>query len=265
MANIVYNLQQLTQNYNDNVGDKYLETITTGTAKKIIGYNPDDYLQTLFENNCVKTNTFVMDESYYFHGKILRLDSEQEFTIKLINEEKQSTADSIEQYVKTIKINPRSNTDRQYDIEFMFTPLGSELDTILFDLKRVYPGDFSSPRNPIIGYEELSKVKNQNSIFASNQEIIKLGIQAKPSTVMCINHESIRVPKSGIQEMKDGFIPIKFFSVVNGGKETNDNFKNQMTDVESGIETTSECFFNQTKQRYVNAFALDYITKQTVV
>lgn len=187
---------------------------------------------------------------YYFHCKIRKMNSAQEFDIKLINF---NSTDNAEQYLKTITVAGGSITE-WVDFEFIFTPF-VRFDTILFKLKRTEEDYTGQARKPVISYEELSEINNiivdNRFLGVSSGELLKLGIQSRPSLMMCINGEEIRSYRSGIYELKDGSVIVNFFSVVNAAENVNP--------IDYSTITTSRCFFNVAKTRIIDGFTLDYL------
>lgn len=231
----------------------YMTLITNGIASVKKGdddegvtssgnYNP-------FEEQCVKvTDGLTKGEKYYFKAKIKRLPQEQIFYIKLFSSLQQ---DDKEQYIKTITIQGGSEKE-WVNVEFIFSPLLDTFDSILFQLKRE-PYDYvpSTTRTPIIYYQELSIINNIITLFAQeNTELIKIGVQALPGTMLCINGEEIHIGKTGIYELKNKFITTSFFSVVKGSIDTEDNYSSL---------SSSLCGFDKPKNRTIDFFILDYM------
>lgn len=253
----------------------FMTLLTEGTPKRKEG-NLDngvtgDSSFDPFQNECISINGGLStSKNYYFHGKIKRLSSEQMFYIKLINynsvEENQT-----EQYIKTITVQG-GNTSEWVDVEFIFNPLAS-FDTILFELKRETEDYRSETRYPVIIYEELSVINNiiTEKIVADTQ-LVKLGVQARPSLAMCINGEEIHTSRSGIYEVKNGVILVSFFSVVSPATETDIDLKllettlaalsDSYTEEEKKNNIMSECIFDRAKERNIDAFTLDYMYEE---
>ena len=118
------------------------------------------------------------------------------------------------------------------------------------------PADLATTtgRIAVIGFEEISEI-NKYAPSGSEKNYVKVGIQSRPGLMMCINGEEIRLPRSGIQEIRDGILTINFFSVVSAAQETTNVLINQMNT--SPIE--SRVFLDQPKERRVDTFTLDYI------
>ena len=207
-----------------------------------------------FKNECVVLQeSLVASNNYYFHGKIKRIDSLQIFYIYLVNEN-DTSLEPKQQYLKTVIIQPGTGWA---DIEFIFSPFIA-FNTILFKLQRDVT-DYSNPRYPVIVYQELSLINN----LLSSENIsscYKIGVQSRPGFLMCINGEEIRTGKSGIYELKNGFISITFFSAVAAAKDP-DNLNEILNDTPiPGSEIIgSKCIFETVSDRIIDSFSLDYM------
>ena len=113
-------------------------------------------------------------------------------------------------------------------------------------------------RVAVIGFEEISLINNY-TLDPNSNSFVKIGIQSRPGLMTCINGEEIRLPRSGIQEIRDGIIAIDFFSVVVAAKENGTDLEDQMnTD-----PTDCRVFLNTSKKRIVDKFTVDYIYEIT--
>lgn len=211
-----------------------------------------------FFNEGVKVSLLEASKNYYFHGKIKRNISEtQVFYIYLINQQDTSLTAN-QQFLKTITIQSGTGW---VDIELIFTPFVN-FDTILFKLQRsVVDYDANTCRYPTIIYQELSEINNLLTSF-NIKSLYKIGVQSRPGFLMCINGEEIRTGKSGIYELKDGFITINFFSAVAAAKDP-DNLQQLMDTLIDSTYTNSSstCLFNKNKTRIIDNFSLDYVYK----
>lgn len=265
--------------------DLQADKINTRENTGVVGTN------MYFTNECLKTinnNKFKEEQTYYFHGKIYQRDEEQVFSIKLVQSENYGEAEHIEQYIKTIVVteNKSSNLSKWVDVEFIFTPI-RDFDILVFEMERramdydvnckipgfgPNGGDYLG-RKAYIAYIELSKVNDMiTELTTSTKGLLKIGIQTRPGFLMCINNEGIRTPRSGIYELKEGVMKIKFFSAINGGilKSTSalETFMNQVETSETG-KVNSQVFATPAlqpeeavnKTRTIDNYTLDYIYK----
>lgn len=200
--------------------------------------------------------SFVTETNYYFHAKIKRMEeSVQTFYIYLVNKD-DASLEASEQYLKTITV--QSGTGWA-DIDFIFSPLMA-FDTILFKLQReAIDYSTSSCRYPTIIYQELSIINNLITTLGL-KSLYKIGVQSRPGFLMCINGEEIRTGRSGIYELKNGFILITFFSAVAPAEITKE-VENLMNSLPQGNkdEITSQCAFAVNIKRPIDNFSLDYV------
>ena len=251
--------------YNKNRGvndNAFMTLITSGTALRK-AFNEDSGVSgitNIFEDEYVKVSALLNTNHYYFHGKIKRLNTEQTFNIKLVNDTTSgSETENVDQYIKTIKVAPKgSGLSEWADVEFIFTPIIT-FDSILFELQRTI-ADYTSPRQPIIFYEELSIINNIiPTQIKDGVKLIKLGVQSRPNLLMCIEGEEIRTCRTGIYELKNGIITINFFSVCHAIAEGSGSTMEQ--DMETA--TISQCYFGSDKaNREIDSFTLDYMYRE---
>lgn len=235
-----------------------------------------------FEDECVTDLNLVTSEYYYFRGQIKRMTAPQTFAIKLVNYD-DDVSGSVEQFVKQITVQG-GDREEWVSVEFIFHPVVS-FDTILFQLQRTIEDYREFARYPKIDYQQLGSINNIiNSKIGNNISLLKIGVQSHPGLTMCVNGEEIHISRSGIFEVKNGVIPVTFFSVTNPATEvhtdpsdpsTVDGWKNdineQIEDIENDPTLTieqkeamykainSKCFFGTDKTYSIDAFALDYM------
>lgn len=209
--------------------------------------------------------SLTASNNYYFHGKIKRTDDIQIFYIYLVTASAVETDSSYkletetEQYLKTITVQRGTGWA---DIEFIFTPL-VDCNTILFKLQRtVVDYNPDTCRYPTIIYQELSLIKNLLSEL-NIKSFYKIGVQSRPGFLMCINGEEIRTSKSGIYELRNGFIKTTFFSAVAAAKDSA-QLKTLMSTLQEGtsIKTESVCLFSTEVVRDIDNFSLDYMYQE---
>lgn len=250
----------------------FMSLVTSGTARRRSTSSDSGVSGSsdlVFNNECVQINsTLSSNNHYYFHGKIKRMLSDQEFEIKLVNFDDSS----LDQFIKNVTVTG-GNENEWVDIEFTFTPFVT-FDTILFYLKRTAEDSLTGARIPIIIYEELSIINNViPKKIRPDTALIKIGVQGRPGALMCINGEEIRICRTGIYEIKNGVILVDFFSVVNAADETNPTLiGDQITEINTrwNNATTQEqkeaigsrCLFSYNKVRTINGFTLDYLYRE---
>lgn len=259
----------------------------------LVDSNSNVILGATNTEECVKLESgkaLNSENIYYLHAKIKRLTTDMTIYVQLTNYTP-TAAQRTTQYLQTINIQ-RGDSSEWYDFEIIFKPLTDNFNCIVFQLQRTV-ADFSGDgyRIPIILYEELSIVKNFKTNLTDNR-IIKMGIQARPGVLMCINGQEIHIGKNGIYEIRNGIIYVDYFSIVKAATEIEgeatpingedkmmvngesikihkncyslDQFLYEMANskkyenLQEG-ETYSECIFNHPKERTINAFTIDYM------
>ena len=210
-----------------------------------------------FENEGVYISTGLRSgNNYYFHGKVKRMLSDtQVFYVYLVNKDEAALGQN-QQYIKTITVQ---SGEGWTNIEFTFSPL-VDFDTIVFKLQR-NAKDYipESCRYPTIIYQELSQVNNLLDKLGL-MSLYKIGVQSRPGFLMCINGEEIRTGKTGIYELKNGFVLITFFSAMAAAEEP-EGIEELMNSLPEGTseQITSTCIFRSDVVRYINNFSLDYV------
>lgn len=271
-------------NHNKDSGDdgSYIDLITSGTVRRrqnqsdsgVIGSSLDP-----FKDECIQLGNLSTSEYYYFRCQIKRLASEQIFYVKLVNYDA-SASGSVEQYIKTITIQG-GKPDEWVSVECIFHPI-VQFDCILFQLQRTLDDYRIAARYPKIAYQELGIINDVIGMkIASDTKLLKIGVQSHPGLVMCINGEEIHTSRSGIYEIKNGVLPVNFFSVVNAAKENTTTMQDWMNDigsqsvaieeaVEAGTMTRDQAtaryeamnnrsFFGTSKTVEIDPFILDYM------
>ena len=266
MSYVLNQYNHLREEDNKNI---FLTLVTSGEAKRKKAKSDSETIGAggvAFQDECVQIpGGLLKDTIYYFHGRIKRMSSVQIFDIKLVNYDDNN---SNEQYIKTVAIIGGAETE-WVNVDCIFTP-AANFDTIVFELRRTRE-DFSDvqPRFPILIYEELSIVNNIiTSQIGQGVALSKLGVQADPGLMMCINGEQIYVGRTGVYELRNGIIKATMFSVVRpveeqpaaaGGvdiEELQQILSNMGADP---VFTTSRCIFNAPKKRIIDRFTLDYM------
>jgi len=134
-------------------------------------------------------------QSYYLVFTVAQKDdSVQDFTIKLTS----STSDSY-QVIDTLSC-PIGKGTQTY--EFIFTP-SMAYDEVVFELARI-SADYINGRVAEIEVSDFSAITDIMGQLGTT-EIQKIGIQGVPGQLMCINGEQIRIGRSGIYEIDNGY------------------------------------------------------------
>lgn len=235
-----------------------------------------------FTDECITGLNLSSSGYYYFNCQIKRMTSPQTFTIKLVNFD-ETTIGSVEQFIKQITIRG-GDREEWVTVEFIFHPVVS-FDTILFQLQRTIEDYREFARYPKIDYQQLGIINNIINLKVGNDiSLLKVGVQSHPGLTLCINGEEIHISRSGIFEVKNGVIPVKFFSVTNPAIEINQDIHDESSvegwkvkinqeveDIENDPSLTpaekearykainSACFFGTDKKYEIDAFTLDYM------
>ena len=257
----------------------FITPITTGTvARRINSGDAGVSGSSLnsFSDECIKDLNLISSEYYYYRCQIKRMTSSQTFIIKLVNYA-DTVSGATEQFIKQITIQG-GDREEWVNIEFIFHPILT-FDTILFQLQRTIDDYRVFARYPKIAYQQLGSINNIiNSKIGNNISLLKIGVQSHPGLTMCINGEEIHTSRSGIYEVKNGVIPVTFFSVTNPAIENTTAVEDWKTNINQQIENiendptltpqqkenrykaiNSECFFGTPKKYVIDAFTLDYM------
>lgn len=257
-------------NHKINAEEKWMSPLKTGVFSIVVQtpldkevFSNEMFIEGFEDPALFFSESLLLGETYYCHYKIKRLNSNQKFTIKLIETEKNSDNDIYiikdsmpEQYIKTI--NVQQGLDSEWvDVEFTFTPQAQNFNTILLSLSRTADDflDNTEKRIPVIAFLEVSIIKNILQSITNNQNnfnLLKMGIQSRPGLKMCINREEISIGRTGIYEIKNGEIKITFLSFITPAtNKTNEELKNI---------TSSKSFLNEVSEnRPFDGFTIDYI------
>lgn len=260
----------------------FITPITSGTVARRsnssdIGVISDVSISP-FEDECIKGLSLEISKYYYFRGQIKRMTVPQTFTIKLVKFEPATPEESVEQFVKQITVQG-GDRDEWVSVEFIFNPVIDIFDTILFQLQRTIEDYREFARYPKIDYQQLGSINNIiTSKVGDGVSLLKIGVQSHPGLSMCINGEEIHISRTGTFEIKNGVIPVTFFSIVNPAVETTtavedwkESINQLIDDIENDPSLTpqqkedaykaidSECFFGTDKEYKIDAFTLDYM------
>ena len=282
---MAYVIGQYNHNKASSDDASFLTPITSGTVSRKTSSKDtgiSDGLLNSFTDECITDLNLVSSEYYYFRCQIKRMTSPQTFVIKLVNFA-DTSAGAVEQFIKQVTVQG-GDREEWVEVEFIFNPIVS-FDTVLFQLQRTIDDYRYFTRYPKIAYLQLGSINNIiNSKIENEVSLLKIGVQSHPGLVMCINGEEIHTSRTGIYEVRNGVIPVTFFSVTNAATEVNQNpsdtnsVKGWELDVNQQIETIennssltpaqkeamykaidSKCFFGTSKEYSIDAFTLDYM------
>ena len=264
----------------------FITPITEGTARRRQATGDKGTIEDLLSDTydeCISDLTLMPSNYYNFRCQIKIMTDEQTFLVKLVNYD--SSTNPVEQFIKEINVES-GEREKWVTVEFIFHPL-IQFDTILFQLKRTVNDYRNEMRYPKICYQQLGYLKNIiNSKINEGISLLKIGVQSHPGLALCVNGEEIRISRTGIFEVKNGVIPVKFFSVAEAAKEVNTDptshetvegwkkWINEQVEIIENAEYSdkrvkekemseiySECFFDTEKEYIVDSFVLDYMYK----
>lgn len=149
--------------------------------------------------------------SYYLRFRIKRrADSRQSITIKLINTNQLSNN---EQAIETITVE--QDIEEKYQTFDLVISPNAVYNEIYFYLNRIQDDytivnqDGTNGRKINVDVQSVSEFYNiinyLNTSIDNKGRLIQIGVQGNPGTLMSINGEGIRIGKSGIYEINNGF------------------------------------------------------------
>lgn len=164
-------------------------------------------------------NTVSALYSYYLKFEVKQLpDSVQNFTLKLQSDD--ITVDNV-QNIRTFTVKQGVESTV---FELIFNP-NSNYNQIIFELKRlaldfyIDNGDSTSGRIMNIKILQFERVINVISSYLAKKysglvSLKKIGIQAPPGLLFCIDGEEIRVGSSGIYELYNEDITVFYIGFI---------------------------------------------------
>lgn len=209
----------------------------TGSAITDKGTFQDTCLQWIDEEDAFQEN-----EYYYVKVALKKEQYKLLFNVVLRNNNDQTEDKPMEMYVQRDNIlesiNYNSNSSNYQIFEFCFQP-NTTYNQLCFEIQR-QATDYtrtSTTSDGRIVYGRILKFDTQNSsksdaafgnngyyikkiknikeiIGISDNTLVKIGIQAYPDFLFCINGEAVRVGTSGFYEMNNSLINIAFVGFV---------------------------------------------------
>jgi hypothetical protein len=148
-------------------------------------------------------------KNYYIRFKVYKKKNPQTIIVKAINTEKQTDNS---QSVSTIEVAAGKETDYSM-YEIVISP-NNTYNQIKFDLQRELE-DYNTKnadgtygricKIEIVRFDEIYNVVNYLNSFTNKTSLLQIGVQSAPGLLMCINGEEIRVGRSGIYEILNGY------------------------------------------------------------
>lgn len=151
----------------------------------------------------------VSAKSYYIRFRVFKQSTPQLIAIKLVNIDKQTNNT---QTLKTITVEAGDETDYS-TFEMIITP-NNTYNQLKFELQRELE-DYNTKNDDgtygrlckieMIRLDDIYNIVNYLSTSTNKKELLQIGIQSAPGLLMCINGEEIRVGRSGIYEILNGY------------------------------------------------------------
>jgi len=174
-------------------------------------YTPGDmtyYPQLVFPNLTLKEGVAYFVRIYFKRT----IGYNQNVTINL-----RDTGNSILQKIKNVTINARTEDTESLDqdninipeiwlyYDFIFVPNRDGYTKISFDLvKNAYNANVNLIGKMVVLNQIVNLVATKIKAKHNVDRVVKLGIQTRPGTVVCINGEEVRLGKTGFYEINAG-------------------------------------------------------------
>ena len=165
----------------------------------------------------------IRAKNYYIRFRIYKKANPQTIIIKLINTNKQT--DNI-QNLRTIIVDAGRETE--YNTYEIVIPPNNNYNQIKFELQRELE-DYNKKNSDgtygrickieVIRLDEIYNVINYLTTIINKSALLQIGVQSAPGLLMCINGEEIRVGRSGLYEILNGY-KVTFIGFI---VEPNDN------------------------------------------
>lgn len=165
----------------------------------------------------------IRAKNYYIKFRIYKKANPQTIITKLINTDKQT--DNV-QNLRTIVVDAGRETE--YNTYEIVIPPNNNYNQIKFELQRELE-DYNKKNSDgtygrvckveIIRLDEIYNVINYLTTIINKSALLQIGVQSAPGLLMCINGEEIRVGRSGLYEILNGY-KVTFIGFV---VEPNDN------------------------------------------
>ena len=165
----------------------------------------------------------IRAKNYYIRFRIYKKANPQTFIIKLINTNKQT--DNI-QNLRTIVVDAGRETE--YNTYEIVIPPNNNYNQIKFELQRELE-DYNKKNSDgtygrickieVMRLDEIYNVIDYLTTIINKSALLQIGVQSAPGLLMCINGEEIRVGRSGLYEILNGY-KVTFIGFI---VEPNDN------------------------------------------
>lgn len=151
----------------------------------------------------------IRAKNYYLRYRVYKKSNPQTIAIKLINTNKQN--DNV-QTLKTIVVDAGRETE--YSTYEIVIPPNNTYNQIKFELQRELE-DYNKKNSDgtygrickieVIRLDEIYNVMDYLSTIINKTSLLQIGVQSAPGLLMCINGEEIKVGRSGLYEILNGY------------------------------------------------------------
>lgn len=165
----------------------------------------------------------IRAKNYYIRFRVYKKSNPQTIIVKLMNTNKQTDNT---QNLKTIVI--KAGRETEYDTYEIVIPPNNNYNQIKFELQRELE-DYNKKnvdgtygricKIEVIRLDEIYNVMNYLTTIINKSALLQIGVQSAPGLLMCINGEEIRVGRSGLYEILNGY-KVTFIGFI---VEPNDN------------------------------------------
>lgn len=165
----------------------------------------------------------IRAKNYYIRFRIYKKANPQTIIIKLINTNKQT--DNI-QNLRTIIVDAGRETE--YNTYEIVIPPNNNYNQIKFELQRELE-DYNKKNSDgtygrickieVMRLDEIYNIIDYLTTIINKSALLQIGVQSAPGLLMCINGEEIRVGRSGLYEILNGY-KVTFIGFI---VEPNDN------------------------------------------
>ena len=172
-------------------------------------------------------SAIAVGQYYLLRVQIERIPSQQIFNLYLQNTSYSDDINKTSQYIGKYIVPSQLQQGGRSVIQLVLNSTSIQYNYLVFELERTIKDDYNyqeDGNDSQIG--RIAKIHPTffgrfNNIIKDNRTLTKIGIQATPGMLFCINGEGIRVGPSGMYEINNGY-QINFISAAVGIKTDED-------------------------------------------
>lgn len=211
---------------------------------------------TSFYDEClIIRERLDVEKVYYFKGKIKRMESDQKFWVKLVKSIDVSGSkvnSGFEQNIMTVNVQGSGDTTEWVDVEFVFSPISAELNTLVFEMARGQEDyDGTDQRTAAISYIDLIEVLDR---WLNDTPIVKLEATTNEAdkTDFVFNKTLITVTKGNTYKVKMNTVPVYFYGIISKAE-----YEPEYADIE-----ISNSHIEISKNRKNPAYSISFLIKE---